>query len=281
LYLYWLKINDEASGINLRSRVSGARFFPSARMAGPPPRNWPQKLDGFHSLEDLNHGFGVHSNNGTDFIMRRKDGSQLNIDVSGATHDWRRNRLDQQRSGECRSGPPHHVTAQLTQFGNGIELSTSDLSTGQAFAVVKYNGSQAAEDLGLVPVGATSSDPAVLPGNRPDCRPRYQSDGGGGVFNGLSRLHDALINNDLLGIQRAIDLLDDSSINLNLARGDLGARQQGLDVLQSRLDDEVISLKDALVPKISTRTWRRQSPTSPPGKPPTRRRCKPRRPSRN
>ena len=164
----------------------------------------------------------MHSNNGTDFTIRRKDGSQLNIDVSGATTIG--DVIDLINNDPANADPAMHVTAQLTQFGNGIELSTSDLSTDQAFAVVKYNGSQAAEDLGFVPVGATSSDPAVTSGGIDriagrDTNPTEVE----GVFNGLSRLHDALINNDLLGIQRAIDLLDDSSINLNLARGDLGS----------------------------------------------------------
>jgi flagellin-like hook-associated protein FlgL len=67
-----------------------------------------------------------------------------------------------------------------------------------------------------------------------------------GTFSALIRLRTALANNDTLEIERAISLVDASAIHLNFARAELGARQQGLDILRDRLGTEDIDLKNAL-----------------------------------
>src|SRR5262249_46316208 len=67
-----------------------------------------------------------------------------------------------------------------------------------------------------------------------------------GVFTALLRVRDALQADDVPGISRAIDVLDHASTTLNFARAELGAREQGLDVLSNRLDDEQVELKDQL-----------------------------------
>jgi flagellar hook-associated protein 3 FlgL len=66
------------------------------------------------------------------------------------------------------------------------------------------------------------------------------------LFTALLRLKNGLIDNDLKEIERAVGLLDDSMLDLNFARADLGARQQGLDVLKERLDGEEIELRSVL-----------------------------------
>jgi flagellar hook-associated protein 3 FlgL len=139
------------------------------------------------------------------------------------------------------------VTAALSQFGNGIELTTTDASVAAPFAVLKIFDSQAAEDLGLVPVGQNQSNPATVgPGVETitgrDVNPREVK----GVFNALIRLRDALLEEDVLQIDRSIELLDDAALGLNFARAELGARQQALDVLQVRQDDERVNLDEAL-----------------------------------
>jgi flagellar hook-associated protein 3 FlgL len=132
-------------------------------------------------------------------------------------------------------------------FGNGIELVTSDPAVTAPFQVIRRNFSQAAEDLGLIANGSDySATPTSVAGVETitgrDPNPAEVK----GVFNSLIRLRDALISNNQVQLQRAIQLLDDDSLRLNLARGELGARQQGLDVLQTRLEDEVINLEDSL-----------------------------------
>ncbi len=67
-----------------------------------------------------------------------------------------------------------------------------------------------------------------------------------GVFTALLRLRDALLAGDLQGMGRAVEILDQAAQNVNFTRGDLGARQQGLDLLSVRLDNEEVELKAAL-----------------------------------
>jgi flagellar hook-associated protein 3 FlgL len=58
------------------------------------------------------------------------------------------------------------------------------------------------------------------------------------------------VADDHLAVQRSIELLDSANLQVNLARAELGARQQGLDVLEERLDDEIITLQDTLSQEI-------------------------------
>ncbi len=67
-----------------------------------------------------------------------------------------------------------------------------------------------------------------------------------GVFTALVRLRDALRGNDVLGIERAIQVLDDGAEKVNFSRAELGARQKSLDVLQARLDAEEVDLQASL-----------------------------------
>ncbi len=82
--------------------------------------------------------------------------------------------------------------------------------------------------------------PAVLTGR--DVNPQEVD----GVFTALLRLRAALQQEDVREIQRAIDLLDDAALNLTFVRAEVGSRQQGLDVMQRRLEDEELVLREVL-----------------------------------
>ena len=66
------------------------------------------------------------------------------------------------------------------------------------------------------------------------------------VFTALLRLRQALLTNDNSAAQRAMGLLDGSVQNLGNARAELGAREQGLTLIGSRIDAEEIDLKAAM-----------------------------------
>lgn len=66
------------------------------------------------------------------------------------------------------------------------------------------------------------------------------------IFNALLRLQHALENNDSAQAERAMGLLDHGVQNLNFVRAELGVRQQGIDVMQSRLESEQVDLKSAV-----------------------------------
>ncbi|MGW8257473.1 MAG: hypothetical protein ACWGMZ_08315, partial [Thermoguttaceae bacterium] len=67
-----------------------------------------------------------------------------------------------------------------------------------------------------------------------------------GVFTALQRLVEALQANDANAVERAISVLDTSTLNLNLSRSELGIREQGLDVLSSTLDSQDLQLQTSL-----------------------------------
>lgn len=238
------EINAAGTGINVRSRMSGGDFAIGENGGTTATDLGLRSFTAATQLEDLNHGFGVHTRDGDDFQIQLKNGTLLNIDVSAAETIGDVIALINTAGGG-------QVTAALSRFGNGIELTTSDTSTNAAFAVIKVLGTQAAEDLGLVPIGENQSSPAVAGGGVEtitgrDVNPREVK----GVFNSLVRLRQALQVDDLLQIDRSIELLDEAVLGMNFARAELGARQQALDLLQVRQDGERISLEGSLSEEI-------------------------------
>jgi flagellin-like hook-associated protein FlgL len=67
-----------------------------------------------------------------------------------------------------------------------------------------------------------------------------------GLFTALIRLHQGLETNDNWTIERGLAMLDTQNVAMNFSRAELGARQQGLDVLTDRLDTEDIQLRETL-----------------------------------
>lgn len=240
------EINSSGTGINVRSRVSGGDFAIGENGGATAADLGLRSFTNQTTLASLNHGLGVHSRNGADFQIRLKNGATLDIDVSSATTIG-------DVIGLINTAGGGQVTARLARQGNGIELETSDPSTTAQFAVIKVLNSQAAEDLGLVPIGQSQSNPPVAGGGVETITGR---DVGtlevAGVFTSLVRLQTALHNDDDLQIDRSIESLDDSSLGLNFARAELGARQQVLDVLQTRQAGEKTNLESALSNEIDT-----------------------------
>jgi len=118
-------------------------------------------------------------------------------------------------------------------------------SVAALFTITNYGGSTGFGTL-------TDADPAwqsvSLSGGQPeiltgvDVHPLETE----GIFTALLRLKQGLEANDQGTIQRAVDLLDAHVIEVNLARAELGARQQGLDVVSERLESEEVELRQAL-----------------------------------
>lgn len=96
--------------------------------------------------------------------------------------------------------------------------------------------------------GAVQEATAVLEGGEPDLLSGgdvnlQETDG---LFTALLRLHEGLVQNDNALIERAIAMLDDRVVDLNFSRAALGARQQGLDILNQRLEEEDLHLQTTL-----------------------------------
>jgi flagellar hook-associated protein 3 FlgL len=243
------ELNAAGNGINLRAAISGVDFTVGENGGTTAADLGLRSHHGGTQLSSLNHGLGVNTAEGIDFFIRRKDGVQFGVDVSSAVTvqdviDLINNHPDNQ-------DPAHRVLAGLVYSGNGISLSTSDVSTGATLAVIKTQLSHAANDLGLIPAGAKESSPASSAGGVDTIAGRDTAPlEVGGAFTALLRLRDALRANDGLQISRAIEVLDTASVQLNYSRSELGARQQSLDLVGARLTDEMISLEATLSDEI-------------------------------
>lgn len=245
------ELNAERNGINVRSRISGVDFSIGENGGATAAQLGLRTFTESTRLEDLNHGLGVHQTDGTDFIVRRKDGTQLAIDLSGAQTIG--DVLALINTHPSNLNPVTKVTARLAAVGNGIELVTTDTATTASLAVLRVGTNQSAADLGLIVPGEVQSAPATVSGGTETITGRDSNPSEvHGIFNSLARLQQALETSDTLGIERALAELDKSNVNLNLSRAELGARQQGLDILGERLDDEALTLKDHLSREIET-----------------------------
>ncbi len=238
------EINANGTSINIRSRLSGSDFQIGENGGTTAAELGIRTFVRDTRLTDLNHGFGVASTNGTDFTIRRNDGTDLDIDISNATTigdvlDLINNHVD-------NLNPATRVVAQLATFGNGIELVDAT-PAGDQLTVTKATLSHAAIDLGLIPVGQDQASP-TNPGGDPeiitgrDTNPLETKS----AFTSLIRLSDALTSFDLPQIQRASAMLDDDITRLNFARAEVGVRGQMLDQLQQQLDIEEVQIRDTL-----------------------------------
>ena len=107
-------------------------------------------------------------------------------------------------------------------------------------------GSEAAEFLGLVQSGQTSSSTAGSTLTGTD-RNALETDS---VFTSLIRLRDALAANDLTEIERAAAKLDGDIERVTFAQADVGARFLNLQLSKQNLQDEQIQIKSALSEEI-------------------------------
>jgi flagellin-like hook-associated protein FlgL len=183
---------------------------------------------------------------GTDLTVTRNDGVTFEIDIRGA--ETIGDVLDLINNNSVNQDPARGVplVARPAAFGNGIELVDNSVGTGR-LTVTRINGSAAAVDLGLVAAGQGSRSSSTS-GDQPDLLTgadvnRQETEG---MFTALLRLAHGLTANDSPEIERAMAMLDQVTTDMNFSRAALGARQQGLDAIQTRLDNERVQLEDNL-----------------------------------
>ncbi len=234
------EINAAGTGINVRSRLSGADFTIGENGGTTATQLGIRTYTESTGLAALNRGLGVPTNitpANDDFVITTRDGTQLSVNLHGAGKI--EDVIDRVNS-HVDNSPPK-VLARLAATGNGIELI--DLTVGiDDLTVSRVEGSQAAEFLGFVPAGEAevSSATGVL---QSQDRHTLEVDS---VFNTLARLKTALENNDTVEIGRALERLDADMDRVNYARAEMGSRLQNLEVIDLRLQDEDVQLRAAL-----------------------------------
>jgi flagellar hook-associated protein 3 FlgL len=234
----------------VRSRLSGSDFSIGENGGTTATQLGIRSLTDSTPLASLNYGQGVATTTGTDFTIHRKDGTDLAIDISSAVTVG--DVINLIINDASNQDPATRVYAFLATSGNGIELYDGNTSGADTLSVTAAFGSNAAIDLGLVPAGSTTATATTSAGGDTltgkDTNPQEVS----GIFNSLERLQDALQNFDPQKLSRALGLLDQDFDRLNLARGEVGARNQTLDTIQSQLEDESVELKSNLSDAIDT-----------------------------
>jgi len=243
------ELNEAGDGIVIRSRLAGYDFSIGENGGNTAAQFGVRSLTGATRLDDLNHGRGVESGPGTDFTVVRNDGTALAIDIAGA--NTVQDVIDRINNHASNQLPGNIVTARLATFGNGIELI--DPTPGvSSLHVLAATNSNTAYELGFVAKGEPQSPAAAIgPGGvrtltGRDVNPSEVSS----VFNSLLRIQESLTNFDITSLGRAMELLDEDFDRILFARSELGARAQGLDVLNIRLEDEDVELKAALSNEI-------------------------------
>lgn len=355
------RLNADGSGIDLRTYLSGADFQIGENGGQTATQLGLRTFNLNTRLEDLNYGRGVQQTEGTDLVIQRRDGTQLNIDLAGASTIG--DVIDRINNHPQNQVTATRVVASLATVGNGLVLTNDDATGTGSLSVIRVPQSQAAQDLGLIPVAGNSGgsttpaaiasatlNPAganngiTISGVNPGTQLNgvqisfvdtglgagnetvtYNAGAGtlvfditsgvttandlvqlvnndvtvsavfnaaldptdgtpnsgagtygltttgtlaGGVaeqlagrdinplevnsaFNALLRLKTALKDNDEIGLQRALELLDQASFELNFARADSGARRQGLDLIKQRLDMEDTELRQSLSDNVN------------------------------
>ncbi len=125
--------------------------------------------------------------------------------------------------------------------------ATGELKT--MFEVINGTNSDGTTSDGTGVIDLTNPlDPPVMEGGEDDQlkgkdpNPREANS----LFNAMIRLQQGLESGDLLEVERAVNTLDEAVDRINFARAELGVRQEGLDTINARLDDEEVNLRTAL-----------------------------------
>jgi len=153
------EINATATGINLRSRLSGSDFTIGENGGTTATELGIRSFTTATRLEDLNFGVGVHTEEGADFAILRSDGTEFEIDLSapGAVATTIADVLNLINNHPDNLAATVPVVARLATSGNGIEIVNDGPPGDGLLTIDKRNGSQAAQDLGFLGVNAVSA----------------------------------------------------------------------------------------------------------------------------
>lgn len=198
-------------------------------------------MDGSTPVARLNFGQGIFGSSlNQELILTRVDGTEFQIDLDGV--QTVADVIDRINNHVANFDLTRRIVASFATTGNGLVLTSP--SGAQQISVRSAGGSQAAIGLGLVPrsdtssTGATSGTNSVIQG----------IDVSGveveGAFTSLIRLRAAIEQGNTADLERIVDALNTDVQRMAMARGVMGARQQSLDIIQQRTEDQTVQLKE-------------------------------------
>ncbi len=220
-------ISPDGTGLAVSSRLSGVNFSIGENGGSNATNLGIRTLGASTLLSGLNFGTGVALDQGAALTVQRRDGSLVNIDLTGSA-------TVQDVLDKVNAVDPGHLTASLNAVGNGISL-TDDSGTG----TLTVADNELSRRLGIA--GSNSGGTAgVLVGT--DVNPQQPA----GALNTLTLLEQALRAGDNRTISRLLPRIDVEVGRVASARGFVGARQQLLDAVQNQLGETKISNQEAL-----------------------------------
>lgn len=242
------ELNSSGTGINIRSRRSGADFTIAENGGTLAAQLGVRSYTGDSRLEDFNRGKGVISPDATDFTLVHDDGlgnlTEFTISLGQVIDDVLVEDIAtvDELIDEINAVAGPLVTASLETTGNGIQLAI-DNSSGETLTV----SGKAAGQLGFFAAdeinGQAVSDGTGELGT--EDRHTLEVDS---LFNTLLRLADALDRGEqgVPDIAIAQERLDQDFERVTFAEGEIGSRLQSLETLQFRLEDEEVQVREAL-----------------------------------
>jgi flagellin-like hook-associated protein FlgL len=156
------EINADRTGINVRSRLSGADLTIGENGGQLATQLGIRSYTGDSKLAGFNRGLGIQSTDTLEPLDTSKldslqivarNGTTLNVSLTGATS---LQDVVNAINGAVGNTAPTAVSAQLSQNGNRIELVDSSTPSSGSLVVQSVPGTQAAEYLGFVDPGETS-----------------------------------------------------------------------------------------------------------------------------
>lgn len=230
-----LGINDAGNGLSIASRLSGAAFGIGENGGTDATSLGIRTFTGGTLLSDLNFGRGVPVNvvdeNGNplpaEVEIVRRDGSTTTVDLQGLS--------TVQDVLDAITAVDANLSASLNAVGNGISIT--DTSGSGPLEVLP---GQVADALGITGTEPGSNNAVPLVGQ--DVNQRQST----GVLSLLVQLERALRAGDDRALERLDPLFDDEVERFNLVRGEIGARQQTIERIENRTQDEDVNFKQQL-----------------------------------
>ena len=192
-------------------------------------------------LDKLLQGRGVQLTTGPDFWIARSDGTELAIDLDGATDlqdvvDSINNQVD--------NVGPQAVTVSLSTIGNSLVL---DSVAGSGPLVVRsHEASNVATALGLVPKGSLTRTVQPIAGTINFTGDDFSGREPGGILDDLIRLKAAVRQSDFGEIARLQANVDAGTEKVANVRAELGIHTQAAAATQTRLEDDNVALKQGI-----------------------------------
>ncbi len=227
------QLNEDKTGIEIINQLAGARLSIAENGGTTADDLGIRTYRSETLLSDLNEGLGINPVSGADFKIIASDGSEVEVDVSGA--ETVQDVIDKINSSALALGV--NITASFSTSGNGIIITDNSGGAG-TFEVVRSNLSNVAEELGILKQASGGSN--VIVGD--DVNPIKEDS----IFTYLLDLRDALERDDTRGIQLASQGIEEYMNRMNKAHGKLGFMARGLETRKTKMEDAVLSTKSLL-----------------------------------